>query len=84
MPCWSFGSAGIGVISQTSNSGHRLRNYIKNVGQFPIRLRTAEEAISLAKAAKQQALVDEIQGRLELYRAGKPYREQEKTGGRRP
>ena len=35
----------------------------------------AAEAIALAKAAEQQALVDEIQARLELYRAGKPYRE---------
>ncbi|MEI6218632.1 MAG: hypothetical protein WCP86_07010 [bacterium] len=39
----------------------------------------AEEAIALAKAAKQQALADEIQGRVELYRAGKPYREPTRT-----
>ena len=32
-----------------------------------------------AKVDKQQALVAEIQGRLELCRAGKPYREPEKA-----
>lgn len=43
-------------------------------GRFQEALATAEEAVALARAAKQSA-ADEIQSRLELYRAGKPYRE---------
>ena len=35
----------------------------------------AEQAISLAKASGQTVLVANIQARLELYRAGRPYRE---------
>ena len=48
-------------------------------GKFPEAVTTAEEAVALAKAAKQQALVAAIHGRVELYRAGKPCREGEKT-----
>jgi len=37
--------------------------------------RTAEQAVALAASQGQQALVDEIRTRLELYRADKPYHE---------
>jgi len=36
-------------------------------------------ACVVVKAAKQQALMAEIHGRLEMYRAGTPYREGKKT-----
>jgi len=36
---------------------------------------TAERAVQLAEAARQTALAKDIQTRLELYRAGRPYRE---------
>lgn len=45
------------------------------VGKFAEAVTTAEEAIALAKAATQQEPVIEIQTRLNLYRAGKTYRE---------
>jgi arylsulfatase A-like enzyme len=43
--------------------------------QFPKAVATAEEAVALAKLAGQTSLALEIQSRLELYRAGRPYRE---------
>ena len=36
---------------------------------------TAEKALPLAEAAGQATLVKNIRARLELYRAGRPYRE---------
>jgi tetratricopeptide (TPR) repeat protein len=44
-------------------------------GQFTDAISTAEKGLALAKAAKEQTMADEIQARLTLYRAGKPYRE---------
>ncbi len=43
--------------------------------QFTDAISTAEKGLALAKAAKEQTMADEIQARLTLYRAGKPYRE---------
>ncbi len=45
------------------------------VGRFKDAIATAEQAINIAKAQKREILVSEIQGRLDLYRAGKPYRQ---------
>ncbi len=36
---------------------------------------TAQKALDLAKSAKQTGLAAEIQNRLQLYQAGKPYRQ---------
>ena len=43
--------------------------------QFTEAISTAEKALELAKSANQKAVVDEIQGHLALFRAGKPYRD---------
>jgi tetratricopeptide (TPR) repeat protein len=43
--------------------------------QFSDAVSTAEEAVALAKSAGQPRLADELQSRLNLYRAGHPYRE---------
>jgi len=44
-------------------------------GRYSEAVRTAERAIELATAAQQHDLAAEIRGRLELYRAGRAYRE---------
>ena len=44
-------------------------------GKFNDAIMTAEKALSVAKTAGQENTAREIQNRLELYRAGKPYRE---------
>ena len=44
-------------------------------GQFNEAIATAEKALELAKSTNQQDLVDEFQGHLVLFRAGKPFRE---------
>jgi len=44
-------------------------------GNFPEAVKTAEEAIVLAKAANKEALAKEIQQRLQLYKSGQPYRQ---------
>ena len=44
-------------------------------GKFPAAVAAEEEALELAKTAKQAALAKAIQSRLDLYRAGKPYRD---------
>lgn len=44
-------------------------------GRFAVAVATEKEALALAKSAKQSALTDEIQSRLVLYRAGRPYQE---------
>jgi hypothetical protein len=46
--------------------------------QFPKAVATAEEAVALAKLAGSTSLALDIQSRLELYRAGRPYRESPK------
>jgi len=43
--------------------------------RFADAITTAERAVQLAEAAGQAALAQRIQSRLELYRAGRPYRE---------
>ena len=43
--------------------------------RFPEAVTTAQEAVALAKSAKQTILATQIQSRLDLYRAGRPYRE---------
>ena len=43
--------------------------------QFTEAISTAEKALELAKSTNQQAVADEIQGHLKLFRAGKPFRE---------
>ena len=43
--------------------------------QFTEAISTAEKALELANSANQQAVADEIQGHLVLFRAGKPFRE---------
>ncbi len=53
-------------------------------GRFPEAIATAGEAISLARSAKQSALADSIQSRLDLYRAGQPYRESSPKSTRKP
>jgi tetratricopeptide (TPR) repeat protein len=44
-------------------------------GKFQDAIMTAEKALNVAKAAGQENTTREIQNRLELYKAGKPYRE---------
>ena len=44
-------------------------------GSFPEAIETAKRAIELAMAAGKKDLAEEIQKRLELYKAGQPYRE---------
>lgn len=44
-------------------------------GKFNDAIMTAEKALNIAKAAGQENTFREIQSRLELYKAGKPYRE---------
>jgi hypothetical protein len=44
-------------------------------GHFPEALRTGEEAVRLAAAAGNRDLGEKIRSCLELYRAGKPYRQ---------
>ncbi|MGA2257247.1 MAG: sulfatase-like hydrolase/transferase, partial [Thermoguttaceae bacterium] len=44
-------------------------------GRFPEAIAAAEEALALAQAAKQSELAMAIQSHLDLYRAGRPYRE---------
>jgi tetratricopeptide (TPR) repeat protein len=44
-------------------------------GKFNDAIMTAEKALNIAKAAGQENTAREIQNRLELYKAGKPYRE---------
>ncbi len=44
-------------------------------GKFNDAIMTAEKALNIAKAAGQENTVREIQNRLELYKADKPYRE---------
>ncbi|MCY2925790.1 MAG: tetratricopeptide repeat protein, partial [Planctomycetota bacterium] len=44
-------------------------------GRFADALAAAQEALALAKGANQPAAAADIQTRLALYRAGKPYRE---------
>ena len=44
-------------------------------GKFNNAIMTAEKALNIAKAAGQENTIREIQNRLELYKAGKPYRE---------
>ena len=46
-----------------------------NAGQFDRAINTAQKAINLATAAKNQTLADLIKKHLELYKQGKPYRE---------
>ena len=46
-----------------------------DASRFPEAVRTAQEAIRLADVAGARSLSDEIRQRLELYRAGRPYRE---------
>jgi tetratricopeptide (TPR) repeat protein len=44
-------------------------------GRFDDAVSTAEQAVNLAKASRQEKLSSEIQMRLELYKAGQPYRQ---------
>jgi spermidine synthase len=44
-------------------------------GNFPEAVKAAERAVELAEAAGKKDLVLEIQKRLELYKAGQPYRQ---------
>jgi hypothetical protein len=44
-------------------------------GKFNDAIVTAEKALNIAKTAGQENTAREIQNRLELYKAGKPYRE---------
>ena len=44
-------------------------------GRFNDAITTAQKAIELAKSARQPQLVKQIELHLELYRAGRPYRE---------
>jgi len=44
-------------------------------GQFSNAVISSEQALQLAESAGQTALAGEIRSRLELYRAGRPYRE---------
>jgi spermidine synthase len=44
-------------------------------GRFTDAVTTAEKAVQLAQSAGQARLAEAIQARLELYRAGRPYRE---------
>jgi tetratricopeptide (TPR) repeat protein len=46
-------------------------------GQFPKAIETAQKAVDLAKTTGQDKLAGEIQGRLDLYRQGRPYRERQ-------
>ena len=46
-----------------------------SAGDFSKAIETAEKAIKLAEAAGRKDYSREIQARLQLYKAGKPYRE---------
>jgi len=48
-------------------------------GRFSDAIRTAQEALKLAAATGPNRLTNEIQNRLELYKAGRPYYEKSKT-----
>jgi len=51
-----------------------------NAGKFDQAVKTAEKAVELAKAAENQNLADDIQSRLDLYQAQRPYREWVRPG----
>jgi len=44
-------------------------------GRFPEAVATAQKALDLAFVRGQSVLVKGVEARLELYRAGRPYRE---------
>jgi tetratricopeptide (TPR) repeat protein len=50
-------------------------------GRFPDAVIAAERALQLAEAAAQAPLANAIRARLELYRAGRPYREASRPPG---
>ena len=53
-------------------------------GRFSDAVTTAERAIQLAEAAGQTALAKNIQSRLELYRAGRPFRQALRSSEKTP
>ena len=63
-------------------TGNRVPTYLDTLaaayaaaGRFNEAIATAQKAIELARAAGQTELVTEVEARLELYRAGRPYRQ---------
>jgi spermidine synthase len=46
-------------------------------GRFDEAVRTAQQAIDIAKTSGQNELADEIQKRMELYKVGQPYRQRQ-------
>jgi tetratricopeptide (TPR) repeat protein len=52
-----------------------LATALAEAGEFPRAIETALRAVGLANAASQVELAAKLQSRLELYRAGKPFRE---------
>ncbi|UCG50117.1 MAG: hypothetical protein JSU94_10075 [Phycisphaerales bacterium] len=44
-------------------------------GRFNLAIAVEEDAAALASALRADALADEIRGRLELFRQGRPYRQ---------
>jgi tetratricopeptide (TPR) repeat protein len=62
-------------------TGHRMPAVLDTLaaayaaaGRFAEAVSTAERALELAESAGQKELADDIRNRLELYRAGQPYR----------
>ncbi len=53
-------------------------------GRFAEATAAAQEALALAESAKQPARVESIQSRLNLYRAGRPYREPPQSEAGKP
>jgi protein O-mannosyl-transferase len=51
-------------------------------GQFAKAVETAQRAIDLASAKKETAIVNTLQARIKLYRAGSPYHETRQAAGR--
>ena len=67
------------VCESTSNRvaafGDTLAAAYAAAGRFPEAATTAQKAIELANSTGQTQLVKEVEAHLELYQAGRPYRE---------
>ena len=48
---------------------------LAETGRFETAVETAREALALARTLNDQAIVPELEYRLKLYRAGRPFRQ---------
>jgi hypothetical protein len=58
--------------------GATLAAAYAEAGRFPEAVKTAQRALDLAIASRNQALADAIQAQIELYQSGSPSREMPK------